>query len=135
MCDHTVRGSLVFGDETGFPFLPNFKRTEIWTKNLESVDAYSAFTGDTFINVEISAQLLLAGEIRDRLDQMPGLQQSLEALWTPGADSNTAGLPYFITDIGFDHSATLPIIDPTAYLLFFYWKFNPWSPEKKCADC
>jgi hypothetical protein len=134
--DHTVRGSLVFGDETGFDYLPNFKRTETWTYNQQPVSAYSAFTGDTFINVEISAQLLLAATVVVRSGQVPVLQTELEKLWLPGAGSTkSSGLPYFITNIGFDQSATLPIIDPTAYMLFLYWKWNPWSPGKKCSDC
>lgn len=134
--DHTVRGSLVFGDETGFDYLPNFKRTENWTYNQNPINAYSAFAGDTFINVEISAQVLLAARIMGKDAQVTGLQSELEKLWLPGSGNTpSAGLPYFITNIGFDQSATLPIIDPTAYLLFAYWKFNPWGAGKRCTDC
>lgn len=131
--DHTVRGTLIFGDQSGFDFLPNFRRTESWIVNGETVEAYSAFSADEFINVEISAQLLLTGAIEGRTGLMPGLQENLEKLWIPAGDAE--GLPYFLTNIGFDQSATLPIIDPTAYMLFYYWKFNPFSPGKQCADC
>ncbi len=131
--DHTVRGALVFGDPTGYDYLPNFNRTETWIVNEHSVNAYSAFLGESYINVEISAQLLLTGKILSRTGQTPGLQANLEALWITNA--NRSGLPYYLTNIGFDESATLPIIDPTAYMLFSYWAFNPWSPGQTCADC
>jgi hypothetical protein len=122
--DHTVRGALVFNNENGFDYLPNFARTESWVHNNESIDAYSAFSGDDFINVEISAQLLLTAVLRER--RMPGLHDQLEKLWLAGP-GGSQGLPYFITEVGFDESATKPILDPTAYMLFTHWKFNPWG--------
>lgn len=124
--DHTVRGALVFGNEEGFEYLPNFAREEIWVHNNESIDAYSAFSGDTFINVEISAQLLLTATLTGR--GVPGLHGQLDKLWLPGPNGSQ-GLPYFVSDVGFDDSATKPILDPTAYMLFTYWKFNPWGKQ------
>lgn len=134
--DHMVRGSLVFGDYTGFNFLGNFKRTENWVYDQKPVTAYSAFSGDAFINLEISAQLCLTAKIAGKEGQASGLQAELEKLWLPGTGgTKSSGLPYFMTNMGFDRSATLPIIDPTAYMLFLYWNWNPWSPGKKCSDC
>lgn len=131
--DHTVRSALVFGDQTGYDYLPNFRRTETWIVSEKPVDAYSAFSGEAFINVEISAQLWLTGKVHGRTGQTPRLQTNLEALWI--TNGNRSGLPYYLTNIGFNESATLPIIDPTAYMLFSYWGFNPWSPGQLCADC
>lgn len=125
--DHTVRGALIFKDMTGFDFLDNFRRDETWVYNNTPVRAYSAFSGDSFINVEISAQLLLTSILTDRTVRVPTLQTELEKLWLAENGGRAAGLPYFVENLGFDDSATLAIIDPTAYLLFSYWKFNPFT--------
>lgn len=124
--DHTVRGTLVFGDTTGFASVGNFKRTETWVYNSTSISAYSAFSGDSFINVEISAQLLLASILSAQSSRFPGLRQELEKLWIYQHNGRESGQPYFLTNIGFDNSATLPIVDPTAYMLFAYWRLNPF---------
>lgn len=128
--DHTVRGALVFGNQKGFDFTLNFARTEVWDRNGRSIKAMSAFSGDSFINVEISAQLLLTGVVTNLEGQLPGLQSELEKMWIHGAAETGEGLPYFVTNIGFDQSATFPIIDPTCYMLFVYWRFNPWGDNK-----
>jgi hypothetical protein len=125
--DHTVRGSLIFDDVTGFDFLANFERTENWIVTDEPIEAYSAFSGDAFINVEISAQLLLTGTLTGRTHLTPNLQTELEKLWLHTNNGREASLPYFLDNIGFQSSAELGIIDPTAYMLFVYWKFNPFK--------
>lgn len=76
--DHTVRGALVFDRFAGFDDLPNFPVTENWIVNNETIDALKAFSTDTFANVEISAQLLLAAMLSNREHLVPGLRQELE---------------------------------------------------------
>lgn len=127
--DHTVRGALVFGQFAGFDYLPNFKITEPWVVTGEPIKAYKAFSMDNFANVEISAQLLLAASLTDRGHLVPGLQEELEKLWIYTSSGNEAGLPYFLQNTGFPQAAELAIIDPTIYLLFVYWNFNPFQPE------
>jgi len=135
--DHTVRGALVFGDETGFGLLENFLRTETWEYDPEvTIHAYSAFSGDDFINIEISSQLLLTVALWKNYSKTPGLQEALEKLWLPGnSNASSLGLPYFMTERGFDNAHSIAIIDPTAFMLFYYWEFNPWAVGKKCSDC
>ncbi len=127
--DHTVRGALVFNNLTGFDHVDKFQRTETWVYNNIPIEAYSAFSGESFINVEISAQLSLTATLTDRGSRVPKLRFELEKLWLTQENGRQAGLPYFITNVGFDQSATLPIIDPTAYMLFGYWKFNPFTGQ------
>jgi hypothetical protein len=133
--EHIIRGALVFGDTSGFKYLPNFSRSEIWDLDKTTeIAAYSAFVTDPFINVEISTQLLLVAKIWQpecQLD-LSHLQAELEKLQVPGKSSpQSAGLPYFVTDRGFSQASTLPIIQPTCYLLFYYWGFNPLAPRSK----
>ena len=131
--EHIVRGALVFGDTSGFKHIPNFARSETWALNQATeIAAFSAFATDRFINVEISAQLLLAAKIRQ--PEMPfnlfHLQVELEKLRVSGkSDSSSAGLPYFLTERGFAQAHALPIIQPTCYFLFYYWEFNPFAPR------
>ncbi|MCI0692196.1 hypothetical protein L0337_09360 [candidate division KSB1 bacterium] len=146
--EHIIRGALVFGDTSGFKYLPKFARSEIWDldKTVE-ITAYNAFVADPFINVEMSAQLLLAANIwQPALPKAPGrpgpecqidlshLQAELEKLQVPGRiNSQSAGLPYFVTERGFPQASTLPIIQPTCYFLFYFWGFNPFAPGWKFA--
>ena len=125
--DHTVRGALIFNTLDGFNYLDNFSRNKVWVHDNSFIKAYSAFSGDSYINVEISAQLLLAAILTQRTSQVPTLQTELERMWLPGSSTKEAGLPYFTENIGFDNSATEAIIDPTAYMLFSYWRFNPFT--------
>jgi hypothetical protein len=144
--EHIIRGALVFGDTSGFKYIPNFARSEIWNldKTVE-ISAYSAFVADPFINVEISTQLLLAAKIwQPALPKALGrpgpecqldpshLHAELEKLQVPGrSNSQVAGLPYFVTERGFQRASTLPIIQPTCYFLFYFWGFNPFAPGRK----
>ena len=136
--EHIVRGALVFGDASGFKHIPNFARSEMWAfDQTTEIAAYSAFASDRFINVEISAQLLLAAKIWQ--PELPldlfHLQRELEKLCVSGkSNSQSAGLPYFVTERGFECAHALPIIQPTCYLLFYFWEFNPFAPGKKFAE-
>jgi hypothetical protein len=155
--EHIIRGALVFGDTSGFNYLPKFARSEIWDLDKTTeIAAYSAFVTDPFINIEISAQLLLAAKIwqpalplarqmalagRAKAPGSSGpeyqldlshLYSELEKLQVSGrSNPQFAGLPYFVTERGFPQASTLPIIQPTCYLLFYFWGFNPFAPGSK----
>ncbi|MBL7850117.1 MAG: hypothetical protein JNN04_04390 [Cyclobacteriaceae bacterium] len=131
--DHTVRGALVFGRYSGFDQLANFKITENWSVTGEPIVAYKAFANDTLANVEISAQLLLAAKLTGQSHQVPGLRQELEKLWIRTNSGRAAGLPYFLQNTGFPQAAELGIVDPTIYMLFYYWNFNPFQPKVRYA--
>ncbi len=138
--DHTVRGTLVFGDETGFNYVNNFKRTEVWQCNGNTVQAYSAFASENFINVEISAQLSVAAKLwQHRETGLSTLRSEIEKLLLRSQQSVTcAGLPYFVrhrANGGFPDDYSLPIVDPTAYLLYDYWYLNPFAPGRLNAGC
>lgn len=126
--DHTVRGSLVFQDYSGFSFLSNFRVTEPWVVTQEPIEAYAAFDAEPFANIEISAQLLLTATLTGRTDSVATLRSELEKTWIQTNHGREAGLPYFLSNIGFTQSAELGIIDPTVYMLFVYWRFNPFRP-------
>lgn len=142
--DHTVRGSLVFCDVSGFNYLNNFKRVENWSYDTTKVIiAYSAFSWENFINIEISVQILLALKIfNNQLSSdikenngLNALEQEIEKLLLKGkCNSASLGLPYFVTDTGFSQSYSLPIVDSTCFLLFYYLGFNPFSPDKICSN-
>jgi hypothetical protein len=133
--EHIIRGALVLGDTSGFKYLPKFARSEIWDLDKTvKFSAYSAFATDPFINVEISAQLLLAAKIWQSECQLKPSQlfPELEKLQVSGRiNPQSAGLPYFVTERGFPQASTLPIIQPTCYLLFYFWGFNPFAPGSK----
>jgi hypothetical protein len=140
--DHTVRGALVFGDTTGFEHLSNFERTETWQCNENTeVQAYAAFSGVNSINVEISAQLLLAWRLwQHELDtNLSSLRSELEKLrLLSERTSMCSGVPYLVRHpacdrCGFDGDYSLPIIDSTVYLLYDYWNFNPFAPGRQAV--
>lgn len=131
--DHTVRGALVFGDPSGFAHVDRFRRTERWCRDdRPSVTAFAAFASQSYINVEISAQLLLAF----RLWRPPGvdlgtLDNELQKLWVRG--ETAAGLPYLVTPQEFPRDCSDGILDSTAFWLFAEWGFNPFAPGKNAA--
>jgi hypothetical protein len=142
VADHTVRGSLVFGDLTGFENLPNFYLTETWQcDENSSVRAYAPFSSDNYINLEISAQLLLAWRVwqRELNTDLSYLRPELEKLRLFSEQTLLcSGLPYLVrhpVNGGFDCDYSLPIIDSTAYLLYDYWGFNPFAPGERQAGC
>jgi hypothetical protein len=59
---------------------------------------------------------------------VPGLQAELEKLWIHAHAGRDTGLPYFLQNTGFSQSAEQGIINPTIYVLFTYWNFNPFRP-------
>jgi uncharacterized repeat protein (TIGR01451 family) len=142
VADLAVRGVLVFGDTTGFGYLDNFERTEAWCCNGNPITAFAAHASEGFINVEISAQLLLAWRLwRDELStDLSFLRSESEKLRLSSQQTPTcSGLPYLVTPHpttgGFHGDYSLPIADPTAYLLYDYWDFNPFAPGRINAGC
>ncbi|HBG27568.1 MAG: hypothetical protein A2Y10_15450 [Planctomycetes bacterium GWF2_41_51] len=134
--DHTHRGSLIFGDLDGFNYADNFYfPNETWDyDDVTVVSAYEAFPGENFSNLEISAQLLNAWGIfsNDLTLDLANLENELEKLWLNGQhDSNSRGLPYYVQNVQFENACSLPMIDPTAFMLFYYWNFNPCVPGEK----
>lgn len=136
--DHTVRSALVFCNTTGFSHLADFVRSDTWAfDNSTKVTAYSAFKGENFINVEISAQILMTGRITgtrfpSNADALAGELE--KTLLYVDSQHSVAGLPYYVTvppQVNWD-PASIPIIDPTCYLLFYYWSFNPFSVDTGC---
>ena len=94
--------------------------------------AFAAFASQSYINVEISAQLLLAF----RLWRPPGvdlgtLDNELQKLWVRG--ETAAGLPYLVTPQEFPRDCSDGILDSTAFWLFAEWGFNPFAPGKNAA--
>jgi hypothetical protein len=142
VADHAVRGAFAFGDITGFEYLSNFERTETWQcDESTSVRAYAAFSSDNFINVEISAQLLLAWRVwqRELSTDLSFLRSELEKLRLLSEQTSLcSGVPYLVrhpANGGFDGDYSLPIVDPTVYLLYDYWSFNPFAPGERRAGC
>jgi hypothetical protein len=137
--NHTVRGALVFGDTTGFKYVKNFAQSETWcVVNTKRIEAYRADKSEQFINVEISAQLLLTWKIwqSDLKPDLSNLRAELKKPLLRGmSNPRSLGLPYTVNEPVFTGACSLPIIDSTCYLLFYYWKFNPFAPHKKCAGC
>ncbi|MDZ7310598.1 MAG: hypothetical protein ONB45_04835 [candidate division KSB1 bacterium] len=135
--EHVVRGALIFGDTTGFRQIPGFARSETWDfDHTTRVSAFSAYKDEQSINVELSAQLLLMARIwqPDLPFDLTSLRGELEKLRLRGkSQPSSIGLPYFVAERGFENACALPIIQPTSYLLFCYWDFNPFAPGKKCA--
>jgi cellulose synthase operon protein B len=127
VADHMVRGALVFGDTTGFDYLNNFTRTEQWSLTPTLISAYAAASGQQFINVEVSAQILLATRLWQH-DNPSSLRSELEKLRiTSTQNPLCAGLPYYVTHHDFPGDYSKPILDSTAWLLYDDWRFNPFT--------
>lgn len=129
--DHTVRAALVFGDPAGFSHLPGLERTETWCVDGETtVHAFAAFSGEPYINVDISAELLLAWKLwRQQSPRELGfLEAEIAQLELAGSsDPEARGLPYLVTQHQFTRSCSTPILDTTAFMLFALWEWNPFS--------
>lgn len=137
--DHIERGALVFSDMSGFSSIDGFKKIKTWRYNDEEIHALAAFSSENFINIEISAQILLAWKIwkSDLLIDLSYLETELNKLWLFGPNALepvTQGLPYLVSDppnqswLG---DSDEPMIDPACYMLFYYWNFNPMAPGQK----
>jgi hypothetical protein len=136
--DHIMRGALCFSDISGFNHINNFNKSETWKFNGIEVNVLKAFSGEDFINVEISSQILLAWKIwKSKLSvDCSFLDAQLNKLWLLGFSAPAVisfGLPYFLSDInhGWPGCYDQAIIDPTCYMLFYNWEFNPMAPGKK----
>jgi hypothetical protein len=138
--DHIERGALCFSDLSGFSYIDGFNRTEIWEYNGDEINALAAFSGENFVNIEISAQILLAWKLfKSELSiDLSYLEAELNKLWLFGPDITQKGLPYFLsydptpqTGHGWPGCYDKPIIDSTCYMLFYYWDFNPMDTRQK----
>lgn len=135
--DHIERAALTMGDLSGFAMVSNLTKTGTWQHDGQTeIRALSAFSSEPFINSEISAQLLLAWKIwqSSLTTNLSWIEPQLEKMWLAGSiDSSARGLPYLSSDPHYsdDHNPVwydYPMIDPTAYMLFYYWGFNPMAP-------
>jgi hypothetical protein len=100
------------------------------------VTAYESYAGQTYGNVEISAQLLGTWKLwrAESGVDLSSLQEELEGLWITGSiDRSARGLPYLTTHHEFEVDCDHPILDSTAFMLFAYWSFNPFAPGKRSA--
>lgn len=129
--DHTVRAALVFGDASGFSHLGGLERTETWcVDGKTTVHAFAAFSGEAYVNVDISTELLLAWRLWKR--QSPIDLAFLEREILPlelrdASDPEARGLPYLVTPHQFTGACDTPILDTTAFILFALWEWNPFS--------
>lgn len=129
--NHIVRGFLVFQDTSGFQYYKNFLRTETWGYDGSmNIFAFSAFSDDLFIHVEISVQLLLAlklwgKELEYGVFPLPSEIEKLKL--NSKKNSNTSGIPCYVTSRTFNQSCLLPALEPTCFLLFYFWGFNPYN--------
>jgi hypothetical protein len=136
--DHTQRAALVFSDISGFAYVDRFKRTETWEYDDSRATALAAFTWDDYANLDISAETLVAWKIwrADLSLDLSDVEAQMSRLWlSEGAepDTITKGLPFYLTqgNHGWPGSADEAIIDPTCYMLFYEWGFNPMAPGRK----
>jgi hypothetical protein len=130
VADHTTRDVLVFGNPTGLASINTFKRTEAWALDpTVTVTALSAFASENFINTEISAQWLLAARMaQPSSPDITWLQGGLEALKLPRQPAlDYAGIPYTVTHHNFANDYSLPILDTTAYMVFYGRGLNPFA--------
>ena len=138
-CDHIERDALTFSNIDGFAYVNNYKKTETWQHdNKTPVTALAADNDDLFINVEISAETLLAWKIHK--SSLPGIDLSyLEAELEKTRlfrDGGTAcSLPYHVTydpapgtGHGFPGCYEKPHIVNACYMFFYYTNFNPMAP-------
>ncbi|MGD2135155.1 MAG: hypothetical protein PVF27_03300, partial [Gemmatimonadales bacterium] len=129
--DHAVRAALVFGDPSGFAHLRGLERTEAWCVDGETtVHAFAAFSGEAYINVDISTELLLAWKLWEHQSprELAFLEAEILQLELGGAsDPEARGLPYLVTQHQFTRSCSTPILDTTAFMLFALWEWNPFS--------
>jgi hypothetical protein len=140
--DHTTRGALVFGDLAGFWQTHRFAVTNTWAYNGTTIvhglsDSQWNTGFETNINTEITAQILLAWSLwRSELNEdLSWIEGEIMKLRLPQG-SDCAGLPYFVsarTSEWTPPAYAAPIIDPVAFMLFYWWGFNPFSPGQRCA--
>jgi hypothetical protein len=129
--DHTVRAALVFGDPSGFSRLGGLERTETWCVDRQTtVHGFAAFAGEAYINLDISAELLMAWKLwqHQSARDLAFLEREIVQLELGTvADSAARGLPYLVTQHQFNMACSSPILDTTAFMLFALWGWNPFS--------
>jgi len=129
--DHTVRAALVFGDPSGFAHLGGLERTETWcVDGRTTVHAFAAFSGEGYVNLDISTELLLAWTLwkQKSARDLGFLERQIARLELGGAsDPEARGLPYLVTPHQFTGACSTPILDTTAFMLFALWEWNPFS--------
>jgi hypothetical protein len=132
--DHTVRAALVFGDPSGFSHLGGLRRTETWcVDGRTTVHAFAAFSGEGYVNLDISTELLLTWNLWKQQSgtDLSFLEREISRLELGGAsDPEARGLPYLVTPHQFTGACSTPILDTTAFMLFALWEWNPFSLDK-----
>ncbi len=129
--DHTVRAALVFGDPSGFSQIGGLERSETWCADGKTtVRGYAAFSGEPYINLDITAELLMAWRLwrRQSAADLGYLEREIAQLELGiAADTGARGLPYLVTPHQFPGACSTPILDTTAFMLFAVWGWNPFS--------
>lgn len=132
---HVILGTLVFGDLGGLRHVQKFLRTEIWDYDgTTQISAYSALSGESFIHVALSVQLLLSWKIwRKELSMdFTDLENNLQKLLLPGqTDPGACGLPERVSNARAKHATRVPALEPTCYWLFYHWGLNPFAGGRK----
>jgi hypothetical protein len=133
--DHTVRAALVFGDPSGFAHLGGLERTETWCVDGRTpVHAFAAYSGEDYVNADISTELLLAWTLWKQQSgrDLGFVEREIQALQLRGgSDPEARGLPYLVTPHQFPGACSTPIVDTTAFMLFALWGWNPFSLDGK----
>jgi hypothetical protein len=129
--DHTVRAALVFGDPSGFSHIGGLERIETWcVDGKTTVRAFAAFAGEAYVNLDISAELLLTWKLwkQQSARDLGFLEREIIQIeLRGGSDSAARGLPYLVTAHQFPGACSAPIVDTTAFMLFALWEWNPFS--------
>jgi hypothetical protein len=129
--DHTVRAALVFGDPSGFSHIRGLERFETWcVDGKTTVHGFAAFSGEAYVNLDVSAELLLTWKLwkRQSSRDLAFLEPGIIQMELGGAsDSDARGLPYLVTQHQFTRACSTPIVDTTAFMLFALWAWNPFS--------
>jgi hypothetical protein len=135
--DHTVRAALVFGDPSGLSHLGGLERTETWcVDGTTTVRAFAAFSGEAYVNVDISTELLLTWKLwkRQSPTDLAFLEPEIMGLELGGAaDPEARGLPYLVTQHQFTSACSTPIVDTTAFMLFALWEWNPFAIDTSAS--
>ena len=91
---------------------------------------FAAFSGESYVNLDISTELLLAWKLwkRQSARDLGFLEEEVARLELRGGpDPDARGLPYLVTPHQFTGACTTPIVDTTAFMLFALWGWNPFS--------
>ena len=133
---HIVRGALVFHDSAGLQYCKNYVQSEVWGKDGSTIiRACWAFAGDSVINVEVSVQLLLVLKLFNReavvFDDLSLISEIEKLQLKAATQPHAVGLPIWVSSQASAHFENLPALEPTCFLLFYYWGFNPFLLTQK----